>query len=473
MTGPRGSEAWRSVEPASLLVNLVPDLWRTARAAWPLLLAVFVGGGVANFVNLALLLFFLGMSIARTVLHFLTLRYRMNGGKLEIRSGLIARRFRVIDPSRIQNLEIVQNVFHKLAGLVELRIETAGDAGAEGLLSALSVAEANRLRDQLHTSVAGPTPAAPASADELLDITPAELVGYGMSEGRIGAIILAGGLAIEVLGQFSPESVARGMQGVSPGAAIGLGLLGLALGYAVSVGRTLLRWYGFRLVRSERGLRFEGGLLTRRGVEMRLSKVQLVLLDEPLLRRAMGYGTLLAETAASGAPGEPTQPEGLLPMVAAEERPEVIRLILPNLDIDPWTDTLRPAAPKAVLRSALTGGLRWGVLALILSRWFGPAAFGLVGVGLVLGWLDGRRQAWQVTPGFVVTRTGFGRRRTWIVPRDKIQSVHRFSDPFLRRYGLARVGVWVAGGRVTLPPMQAAEADAIFEALRAHPRMQA
>ena len=248
---------WRSLEPASLLVNLVPDLWRTLRAGWPLLLAVLVGGGVANFVNLALLLLFLGSAVARTVLHFLTLRYRMNAGKLEIRSGLVARRFRVIDPARIQNVEIVQNVFHKLAGLVELRVETAGEAGAEGLLSALSIAEANRLRDQLHHSVA--IPAAPPPGDELLTITPAELVGYGMSEGRIGAVVLAGGLAIEALGQFSPESVAQGMKGVSPGAALGLGLLGLALGYAVSVGRTLLRWYGFRMTRSARGLRFEIG----------------------------------------------------------------------------------------------------------------------------------------------------------------------------------------------------------------------
>lgn len=464
-------DGWRSLEPASLLVNLVPDLWRTLRAGWPLLLAVLVGGGVANLLNLVVLLFFFGSAISRTVLHFLTLRYRMNGEKLEIRSGLIARRFRVIDPARIQNVEIVQNVFHKLAGLVELRVETAGEAGAEGLLSALSVAEANRLREQLHRSVAGPSVV--ASADELFAITPAELVGYGMSEGRIGAVVLAGGLAIEALGQFSPESVARGMQGVSPGAAIGLGLLGLALGYAVSVGRTLLRWYGFRLSRSERGLRFEGGLLTRRGVEMRLSKVQLVHLDEPPLRRAMGYGTLYAETAASGAPGEETQPEGLLPMVAEDERHDVTRIILPSLDLDPWTAPLRPAAPKAVLRSALVGGLRWGILGLILTRWLGPAALLLVIVGVALGWLEGTREAWQVTPGFVVSRDGFFRRRTWIVPRDKIQSVHRFSDPFLRRYGLARVGVWVAGGRVTLPAMTEVEAARVFEALREHPRLRA
>jgi putative membrane protein len=131
--------AWRALEPASLLVNLIPDLWRTARGAWPLLLAVFVGGGIANVVNLLLLASFFAMAVGRTVLHFLTLRYRLHEGKLEIQTGLIGRRFRVIDPARIQNVEIVQNVFHKLAGLVELRIETAGEAGAEGSLAGRTI----------------------------------------------------------------------------------------------------------------------------------------------------------------------------------------------------------------------------------------------------------------------------------------------------------------------------------------------
>ena len=80
-------QQWRSLEPASLLVNLLPDLWRTARGAWPLLLAVFVGGGLANLVNLGLLAMFFALAVGRTVIHFLTLRYRLHDGKLEIQVG--------------------------------------------------------------------------------------------------------------------------------------------------------------------------------------------------------------------------------------------------------------------------------------------------------------------------------------------------------------------------------------------------
>ena len=459
--------AWRSLEPASLLVNLLPDLWRTARAAWPLLLAVFVGGGIANVVNLGLLTVFFGSAIGRTVLHFLTLRYRLHEGKLEIRTGLIGRRFRVIDPGRIQNVEIVQNVFHKLAGLVELRIETAGDAGAEGLLSALSVAEANALREGLHATEHPTSPDAPPPppAEELLATTLVELVGYGVSAGRVGAVVLAAGVAFEVLGQISPEQVAQGMTSLQPGAAAGLGLLALAGGYAFSVAGTIIRHYNFRLFRSPRGLRFEAGLFTRRGVEMALSKVQLVRVDEPWMRRLMGYGTVVVETAATGAPGESASPEGLLPMVTAEEQAEVSRIILPSLDIDPWTAPLRPAAKQAAVRAVVGGTIRWGILAGIVGWFAGPVAIVLPFVGGLLGWLDWQRQGWAMSPGYVVGRGGFLTRRTFIVPRAKIQSVHMLSDPLLRRYDLARIMIWVAGTSVTLPALDIKDARVLFRAL--------
>jgi putative membrane protein len=456
------SGEWRSLEPASLLVNLLPDFWRTVRAAWPLLLAVLVGGGIANLVNLGFLLLFFGSAIGRTVLHFLTLRYRLHEGKLEIRTGLIGRRFRVIDPSRIQNVEIVQNVFHKLAGLVELRIETAGDTGAEGMLSALSVKEANLLRERLHATQ---HPAAPADApppEELLAITLPELVGYGVSAGRVGAVVLAAGLALEVLGQVSPERVAAGMDRMRRGSMIGLVLLALAGGYAFSVGGAVLRHYGFLLLRSPRGLRFEAGLFTRRGVEMALSKVQLVRVDEPWMRRLMGYGTLVVETAASGAPGEAPAPEGFLPMVPTEEQSDVARMVLPRLDVDPWTEPLRPAAARAAVRAVVAGTVRWAMFGAFLGWFFGWGWLGIAPVGGVIGWLDWRRQGWRLTPRHVVGRGGFLTRRTWIIPREKIQSVHLASDPLLRRYGLARVTVWVAGSSMTLPTLETAEAEALF-----------
>lgn len=96
-----------------------------------------------------MLVAFFGLTIVRTVTHFMTLRYRVHDGRFEVRSGLLNRRARVLDPARIQNIEAVQNLFHKAAGLIEVRVETAGDASTQGLLSALSTDEAARLEAEL------------------------------------------------------------------------------------------------------------------------------------------------------------------------------------------------------------------------------------------------------------------------------------------------------------------------------------
>ncbi len=464
---PLDETPWRGLEPASLLVNLLPDLWRTARQAWPLLLAAFVGGGLDTIVNLSLLTVFLGIAIGRTVLHFLTLRYRMHAGKLEIQTGLLARRSRSIDPARIQNVEIIQNLFHKMAGLVELRIETAGDTGVEGMLSALSVEEANALRGDLHPDVMAPTGeyAPEPASDEILAITPLELVAYGMSAGRVGAAVLAGGVAMELLGQINPGNVQQAADGLRPGAVLGLGLLAVALGYALSVGNTLLRFYGFRLVRSARGLRFEAGLFTRRGVEIPVGKVQLVRVEEPWLRRLMGYGTLRVETAASQVPDEASGGEGHLPMVATEEQAALTRVVLPSLDVDPWVTPLAPAAARAIATTTLAGLVRGGALGVLLATWAGPAVVVLPAAGALFAFLDARRQGWYVSEGFVVARAGFLSRNTWIVPRTKIQSTHRTDGPIMRRLGLGRVTVWVAGSSVSLPVVLAADADKLFARL--------
>ena len=134
---------WRGLHPLSLVANLAPRTWRTLRGTWPLLAAFAIGGRRDSVAILFIAALFFGMAVWSTVLHFLTLRYRVVHGRLEMRSGLLNRQNRALDPSRIQNTELVRNPLHKLLGLVELRVETASGREVEGLLSALSERKAS------------------------------------------------------------------------------------------------------------------------------------------------------------------------------------------------------------------------------------------------------------------------------------------------------------------------------------------
>jgi putative membrane protein len=406
----------------------------------------------------------------------------------------------VIDPERIQNVELVRNLFHKLAGLVELRIETAGERGAEGLLSAVSEAEAHDLRARLYaapehrgspgsapsqagTSVDAPAggsgarpdgppafrrpgPPEPGRAEVLHDLGLAELLGYGVSAGRVGAAVIVAGVLLEWGGLFAPGALRDTVGQLRGATAIGLVLFTLAGAYVTSVIGAVVRHSGFRMVRSPRGVRIEGGLFTTRGVEIPLGKVQVVRVEEPLVRRLMGYGSMHVETAASGAPQEEAAAEGFVPMVPGDELARVAGVVLPRLDVDPWSQRLRPPAARALRRAVFARTLRWGVVA------GGAAAFGgqigllaLALLGPVLAWADWRGQGWWVSARSIVSRRGFLRRDTWILPRDKVQSAHIGQGPLQRWHGLASVELWAAGTRVVLPDLDEDEARRVFAAV--------
>jgi uncharacterized membrane protein YdbT with pleckstrin-like domain len=142
---------------------------------------------------------------------------------------------------------------------------------------------------------------------------------------------------------------------------------------------------------------------------------------------------------------------------------DVLGIVLPGLDVDPWQDALRPAAPRALWRMGVRATWRWGLFALFLrfalGSWWGLL---VLPWGWTAAWLDWRTQGWLLTPRYVVARRGFWRRQTWVLARAKLQSVHREQGPLARLNGLAHLVAWVAGDRVVLPDVREADADAAF-----------
>ena len=479
------SSVWRSLHPLSLAANLLPQAWRTARGLWFLLPALFVGGGSmgTGIIDTTLILGFFGLALTRTLVHFLTLRYRVHGGQFEVRSGLLNRRARTLDPARIQNIERVQNLFHKFVGLVEVRVETAGDASTQGLLSAVSVDEAERLQAELEAlvrasqtdaavEVEGQATDAADKAEEdaqlLVEGTLIETIAYGLSRRTVGTVAVLTAIFAEVFGRLGPSAAETRwvMQPRVLGPAI---LLAFAGSWGWSSGRALLRHWRFRLSRQGDRLINEEGLTTRRRVEIPIRKVQLVRADEPWIRRFMGYGSVLIETAALGfADGEVRQAEGVVPMVERDELPRVVQAATPNVQVDPWQVSWRPAHWRALYRTMLGGLARSAVgvgVAVALAGSWGWLALALVPLILFVDWLEWRRQGWLVTPSAVLTRRGVLRQSTFVIDRAKIQSVQIVSTPLMRWHGLGRVVVQVAGNAVALPDIKLDEALAVFQDL--------
>jgi len=111
-----------------------------------------------------------------------------------VREGVLGRTERHIAYARIQNIVQQRNPLHRWFGVTELRLESAGGARPEAVMTVITVAEAARIEAVLRgrrpgTDTASPLPA----AQPLLALAPDEVVRLGLVTNRglvvVGAIV--------------------------------------------------------------------------------------------------------------------------------------------------------------------------------------------------------------------------------------------------------------------------------------------
>ena len=142
------------LHPATLLFDLAGH---AKRFAVPALMVILrrcrrsTGGPGGRFGRLPdgweawLLVLFVPATLA-SIARYLSFRLRYDEHELVIRSGLIFRNERHVPFSRIQNVDAIQNMFHRLLGVVEVRLETGGGKEEEARLSVLPHAAFEELR---------------------------------------------------------------------------------------------------------------------------------------------------------------------------------------------------------------------------------------------------------------------------------------------------------------------------------------
>jgi putative membrane protein len=420
---------------------------------------------------------------------YLSLRYRYEANEMVIRTGFLFRNERHVPYARIQNLDAVQNVFHRMLDVVEVRVETGGGKKPEATLKVLPVAAFEEMQRRVFAGrgaeVAPAEPSAtPATAGKtLLRLAPRELAIYGLIQNR-GMVVIAAafgllwelglmdGLFDRTIGEdVDGRGVVRDLfqavfgQGGFPAGRIALALAAL-VGFllfvrVLSMGLASVRLHGFRLTRDGDDLRTEYGLLTRVVAAIPLQRIQSLTLLEGPLHQLFRRVSVRVETAggSEGEEGSKRQREWLAPVLRPDALPGLVRELLPELDLA--TLAWNPAHPRA-FRRELKG---WIFLSFLISLpFFRPTgavgALAVFGVGLAWGVLASRiyvaRLGWAVTDGTVLFRSGWMQKKITIVRFAKIQAVAVHESPFDRRAAMARVRVDTAGAgershRVDIP----------------------
>ena len=389
------------------------------------------------------------LGVAWELARYRRIDYELTDDTFDLNSGVFSRREREIPYHRIQNVDIGQNVIQRALGIAEVSLETAGGGSTEAQLRYVSREEADRLQDEISRRKSGTAPdeeAEPEADETLFALSDREhlVLGVVSADFRfLGALsVLAPILAPQVAGAFGPEADLL----LLFGPAIALG--GLVAFWILSGFLQVLRYYGFELTQRGDELRYERGLLQRYSGTVPLSKVQTVSVQENVLARALGYASVVIQTAGYAPGQDGSQVESAVPIAKRDRAFSLARAVEPFGDIEferpPTRARTRYAARYALALVALTGLFRLGhAVTDALPLWYVPlAALVVVPVAAHLKW---KHIGYYTDDEHVVTRHGFWRRRTTVVPYDRVQTVMSSQTVFQRRRRLGTVTVDTAG----------------------------
>jgi putative membrane protein len=464
------AEPWLRLDPRMLLVHPLREVVRFL----PVLIGIVVagtasGGGPWGLVGL-------GLPIGLGLVRYLTTSYRIAGGRVELRRGLVQRHTLSTPVDRVRTVDLTATVAHRVLGLATVVIgtgSTASDADERLELDGLPREQAAALRIRL-LQAEGPTSSPRAT------VTPAEPV--ARFEARWLRYAPFTGTGLVATGAFA-GAVAQASQGLDLridvsesdlAAVTGIIVIGGVLVVVLLVGLLTVAGYlvvngGFALTRADRAWHIRRGLLTTRETSIDEDRVAGVSRGEHAALR-VAHGARLSAIATglgsrrNGATLVPAAPRATVETAAAAV------LGTPA----PMTVALQPHGPAASRRRY--GRALLGTLPILLvvgvavssgaSSWLLLALLPVGGVAVALGHDRARSLGHALADSHLVTRSGSLQRHRDALATDHVIGWTLRDTWFQRRAGLVTLHATTAGGsgQVTAPDVPASDAVVLADA---------
>lgn len=425
------------------------------------------------------------------LVYSLSFRYRLADNELRVREGILNRTERHVPLARIHNVVQRRNPLHRLFGVTELRLESAGGSKPEAVMNVISLADADRLERLLRETSRHPETAdaiaTQAEVDVLHRLGFTEILRLGLASNRgliVVAAIWGASMQLDVdweelplLSQASDQMSAivsefAGHHGVIELAASALiALLALIIVLRLlSIAMALVTFHGFRLERVDGRIVSESGLLTRTRAGATPRRMQRVVVRQSWLLARMRRVSI--EVALAGAVAEQDKSNRLrwiAPIANIDAGRRLLGELRPEAD---WERTdWKPLDPRTARRL-----FKWPALIVLLACilaglfWQSFWAFGAL---LLLPWLWLSARGRARFGGYALDAMSFAVREGWLSRRwdsvrlDDIQAVRIRTTPADRRRAMARVAVssagsqGVLGGALEVAYLPSAEAEAL------------
>jgi len=483
----------RNLHPLSLPFEIASILRANVIPTVAAILSTSRGGWIGASIGIVILGVYLTVAIVR----YVTFRYRMNAEELVVDSGLIFRVHRTIPLSRIQNMDVSQNIFHRLFRVGELRVETASGSEPEAIFRVVAMKEYGRLQVNLLLSrtkakmeEAASTPiletevAAEASAKQLVLVLPTKLIllaGFLSNRGEVVAGLIIGFLWQVRFGDSWIPTVVSGKRSLrkeNPANAvleIGQGIRGyadylrdqfgsLASLFVFALAMVLLflllrtfsaiwyltRFYGYRLELADGSLYVRCGLFTQVSAVVPLGRIQFISLQQKWLARRFGLASIRIETAGGGGKEKEDAASTIgrkwfVPIVKHSEAGRLLAMIDGRLEGLSESVQWQPQSPGT--KSRMFRKMLLVAIAVSIAIAFWSIPLGLAsGVAIALvGWFyigkKAKSRRYGRTAWGLVYKSGMMEQKYSMTFYEKLQSVAVSQSPFDRRWNMSVLSV--------------------------------
>lgn len=504
-----GDTGLRHLHPTSLVFDLIAH---GRSYLVPILFGLFGAANGNSYILIISGIMFVP-AVMVSVFRYVTLRYHIEDAHLIVDEGLIFRKTRKVPIDRIQNIDLVQNVLHRIFDVAEVKIETASGTEPEAVLRVLSMSQMESLRASVFGGSANVEsvvideatgaanvhdidadhPVRPATAnrsgDVLHRISVFQLIKAGLASNR-GLIMV--GILIGGYFQFSEATYSQNFEQLyrlmpkmeSTSTAIALGLIAtlvaLVLLRLLGIGWYIMQFFGYQLEQRGDDLRISCGLFTKISATVPRKRIQFISIHRTLFMRLFGLASIRIETAG-GAGGEQQNSTGsvskrwFVPVIEEDDIPNLLEALRPGLGWNENEFEFRPLADRAFRRM-----VRIGLLLCLLVIGAGLAIWrpwgfipGTILLPIMLLWVrkSAASMRYARTDKSVVYRSGVLNRKISVTFFEKIQTLRIDQTPFDRRWRMARLTVDTAAAGpaahvISVPYLDEAFAKEEFQALR-------
>jgi|UPI000696EA18 putative membrane protein len=336
----------RRLHPIAAFIQII----KTVRELIFPLALIFIFGGEeeGKFVSLKYAAFVIALlwTLLSGVLSWYRYTYRIEGGELRIEYGIFVRKRRYIPRERIQTIHVSAGIIQRLFGLVKLQIETAGGGlEAEGVLTAITKAEAERIKSALLVD--------DWQIDDVslsYEATMKELVIAASTSGSIGVVLSAAGAFFSQFDELIPYELF--FQKFQQFAHLDIliisfiAIFAIFAAWLISIVMMVIKYGHFTVVKNEGDLMISRGLLEKRQFNIPIARIQAIRIAQNPLRQLFGYAAVYVESVGSADAKEDSYSTVLFPLVKVSKINELLSMFVPHYSVPSSFEPL----PKRALR---------------------------------------------------------------------------------------------------------------------------